>query len=52
MPTPPTRLSAISDLPALDDHLGFGPYAQTLADIVADPGTQTQQAQVRLSLPA
>ena len=34
-------LSILSDQPADEDRLDFGPYAQTLADVVADPDTDT-----------
>jgi formylglycine-generating enzyme required for sulfatase activity len=34
-------LAILSDQPADEDQLGFAPYAKTLADIVADPGTRT-----------
>lgn len=34
-------LSILSDQPADEDQLNFDPYAQTLTDIVADPGTDT-----------
>ncbi len=34
-------LSTVSDAPADEDLLSFAPYAQTLADIVADPTTET-----------
>jgi formylglycine-generating enzyme required for sulfatase activity len=34
-------LSILSDQPADEDQLGFAPYAKTLADILADPGTRT-----------
>jgi formylglycine-generating enzyme required for sulfatase activity len=34
-------LSILSDQPADEDQLGFRPYAQTLAEILADPGTDT-----------
>jgi hypothetical protein len=34
-------LSILSDQPADEDRLNFDPYAKTLADIVADPGTDT-----------
>ena len=43
MPTTPkpSRLSTLSDAPAIEDALNFAPYAKTLADIVADPATET-----------
>ena len=42
LPDPdPPLLSILSDQPADEDQLGFEPYAQTLAEIVADPGTDT-----------
>jgi formylglycine-generating enzyme required for sulfatase activity len=34
-------LSILSDQPADEDRLNFAPYAKTLADIIADPGTRT-----------
>ena len=34
-------LSILSDQPADHDQLNFDPYAKTLADIIADPGTDT-----------
>ena len=34
-------LSILSDQPADEDRLNFAPYAKTLADILADPGTHT-----------
>ena len=34
-------LSILSDQPADHDRLNFGPYAKTLADIIADPSTDT-----------
>ncbi len=34
-------VSILSDQPAEEDQLNFAPYAQTLADIIADPGTDT-----------
>jgi predicted KAP-like P-loop ATPase len=34
-------LSILSDQPADEDQLSFAPYAKTLADITADPGTDT-----------
>jgi formylglycine-generating enzyme required for sulfatase activity len=38
----PSLLPILSDQPVDDeDQLDFGPYAKTLADIVADPGTST-----------
>jgi formylglycine-generating enzyme required for sulfatase activity len=37
----PSRLSTLSDAPAVEDALNFAPYAKTLADIVADPATET-----------
>jgi formylglycine-generating enzyme required for sulfatase activity len=37
----PKLLSILSDQPADRDRLNFGPYATTLADILADPGTDT-----------
>jgi formylglycine-generating enzyme required for sulfatase activity len=37
----PKLLSILSDQPADEDQLDFAPYAKTLADIVADPGTDT-----------
>jgi predicted KAP-like P-loop ATPase len=37
----PKRLSIPSDQPADEDRLDFDPYAQTLADMVADPDTGT-----------
>lgn len=39
--TAPKLLSILSDQPADRDRLNFGPYAKTLADILADPGTDT-----------
>lgn len=42
MPDEPRRLLAIlSDQPDAEDRLNFTPYAKTLADIIADPGTAT-----------
>ena len=46
LPLPPSPLltpllSTVSDAPADEDLLSFAPYAQTLADIVADPTTET-----------
>ena len=40
-PSKPPLLSILSDQPADEDQLNFDPYAKTLADIVADPGTDT-----------
>jgi hypothetical protein len=43
-PAAPSRsplLSILSDQLADEDQLNFDPYAKTLADIVADPGTDT-----------
>jgi formylglycine-generating enzyme required for sulfatase activity len=40
-PSEPPLLSILSDQPADEDQLNFSPYAKTLADIVADPGTDT-----------
>jgi formylglycine-generating enzyme required for sulfatase activity len=37
----PKLLSILSDQPADRDQLSFAPYAKTLADIIADPGTDT-----------
>jgi len=37
----PKLLSILSDQPADEDRLNFDPYARTLADIIADPGTDT-----------
>jgi formylglycine-generating enzyme required for sulfatase activity len=37
----PPLLSILSDQPADEDQLNFDPYAKTLADIIADPGTDT-----------
>lgn len=37
----PALVSILSDQPAEEDQLNFAPYAQTLADIIADPGTDT-----------
>jgi len=37
----PRLLSILSDQPADEDRLNFAPYAKTLADIAADPGTDT-----------
>jgi formylglycine-generating enzyme required for sulfatase activity len=37
----PKLLSILSDQPADEDRLDFDPYAQTLADVVADPDTDT-----------
>ena len=37
----PRLLSILSDQPAYDDRLNFAPYAKTLADILADPDTDT-----------
>jgi hypothetical protein len=37
----PRLLSILSDQPADEDRLDFDPYAQTLADVVADPDTDT-----------
>ncbi len=34
-------LSILADQPADEDRLNFGPYAKTLTDIIADPGTDT-----------
>ena len=34
-------LAMLSDQPADRDRLNFDPYAKTLADIIADPGTRT-----------
>jgi Cdc6-like AAA superfamily ATPase len=34
-------LSILSDKPAEEDQLNFKPYAETLADIITDPGTDT-----------
>jgi formylglycine-generating enzyme required for sulfatase activity len=39
-PARPSR-SILSDQPAADDQLNFAPYAKTLADILADPATDT-----------
>ena len=41
MPPDPPLLSILSDQPANEDRLGFEPYARTLAEIVAAPGTRT-----------
>ena len=44
MPDSPAQahlLAMLSDQPADEDQLGFAPYAKTLADILADPGTRT-----------
>ena len=41
MPPDPPLLSILSDQPADRDRLGFAPYARTLAQIVAAPGTRT-----------
>jgi predicted KAP-like P-loop ATPase len=41
MPPDPPLLSILSDQPADEDQLGFAPYARTLAEIVAVPGTRT-----------
>ena len=35
------RLSILSDQPADEDRLNFDPYAKTLADIIANPNTDT-----------
>jgi formylglycine-generating enzyme required for sulfatase activity len=40
-PSKAPLLSILSDQPADEDQLNFDPYAKTLADIVADPGTDT-----------
>ncbi|MCB9077914.1 MAG: SUMF1/EgtB/PvdO family nonheme iron enzyme [Anaerolineaceae bacterium] len=40
-PDPPRLLSILSDQPAAEDRLNFDPYAKTLAEIIADPGTHT-----------
>jgi Cdc6-like AAA superfamily ATPase len=39
LPSNPSLLSILSDQPAGEDQLNFDPYAKTLADIVAEPGT-------------
>lgn len=39
-PARPTR-GILADHPTADDNLGFLPYALTLADIAADPATET-----------
>jgi formylglycine-generating enzyme required for sulfatase activity len=39
--TPKPTPAPLSDQPAVEDQLGFAPYAKTLADIVADPFTET-----------
>jgi formylglycine-generating enzyme required for sulfatase activity len=40
-PLEPALLSILSDQPADEDQLDFVPYAKTLADIIAEPGTDT-----------
>jgi len=35
------RQAILSDQPARDDRLNFAPYAKTLAEIIADPNTDT-----------
>jgi ribosomal protein S13 len=40
-PANPRLLSILSDRPADQDQLDFAPYAETLAGIIADPGTHT-----------
>ncbi len=39
--SPHLLMSILSDQPADQDQLNFAPYAKTLADIIADPGTRT-----------
>ena len=41
MTDPIPQQSMLSDQPASEDQLNFAPYAKTLADIIADPGTAT-----------
>jgi formylglycine-generating enzyme required for sulfatase activity len=41
MPDTRKLLSILSDQPADRDRLNFGPYVQTLTDILTDPGTDT-----------
>ena len=40
-PSDSPLLPILSDQPADEDQLGFAPYAKTLADILADPNTDT-----------
>ena len=35
------RQAILSDQPARNDRLNFAPYAKTLAEIIADPKTDT-----------
>ena len=37
----PKLLASLSDQPADQDRLNFSPYAKTLADIIANPDTDT-----------
>ena len=37
----PPLMSILSDQPARDDQLDFAPYAETLAEIIADPNMET-----------
>ncbi len=41
MPENDPLLPILSDRPADNDRLNFAPYAQTLAEIIADPQTRT-----------
>jgi len=41
MTQPKALMATLSDQPARDDRLDFEPYAKTLAEIIADPATDT-----------